>query len=160
MEIDFAPNPDSPHLKENKKSLFLSEFPKHGTILKTAEAVNVHRSTINRWKNDDPQFRQAFLELDNEVTETLEEAAMQRALAGSDTLTIFLLKSRRPEVYRDNFNYTLEKEMSKFRNDLIGTVINVINRTITTCCPACGKDLEVRKKLADEFNQLAKKPLE
>jgi len=154
---EFIPNPESPHLKEDKKILFLQEFPKHGTISKTAQAINIHRSSINRWRNEDPKFKEAFDDIENGLTDTLEESAMERALSGSETLTIFLLKSRRPQIYRENSQYNLNKKMVGFRDNLLSTIIGVIKQNLTDTCPSCHNGLDYRKRIVGQLQELAQK---
>jgi hypothetical protein len=111
--------------KEAKKPLFLEAFRKTGTIWGAARAVGISREAVYDWKENDPEFAQAFQEADEEVTELLESTAIQRAVEGvsqpvvykgrvvrdkdgqaiearrehSDALLMFLLRARRPEKY-------------------------------------------------------------
>src|SRR5206468_803097 len=50
----------------------------------------------------DEQFADAWEDALEAGTQVLEDEARRRALDRSDTLLIFLLKARRPHVYRDN----------------------------------------------------------
>ena len=82
-----------------------------------ANAAGVGRSTAYLWRQQDPQFAQKWDEAVAEGIDCLEEEARRRAVEGvkrpvyrggvfvgeitkySDRLLIFLLKTRRPEVY-------------------------------------------------------------
>ena len=112
--------------KQAKKALFIEAFRKAGTIWGAARAVGISRGSVYDWKENDPEFAQAFQEADEEITELLETTAIQRAVEGvsqpvvykgrvvrdkdgqpvearrehSDALLMFLLKARRPEKYR------------------------------------------------------------
>jgi hypothetical protein len=62
----------------------------------------INRSTYYRWRDSDPDFKQAADDAIEDGTDLLEDYALQRALDGeSDTLAIFLLKGRRREKYGD-----------------------------------------------------------
>jgi hypothetical protein len=50
----------------------------------------------------DAKFAREWAEIEEASTEQLERIAVRRASEGSDVLLIFLLKARRPEVYRDH----------------------------------------------------------
>lgn len=58
------------------------------------------RRTHYNWL-EDPDYADAFSDAEDQAVDTLEEEARRRALESSDTLLIFLMKSRRPELYRE-----------------------------------------------------------
>jgi len=53
------------------------------------------------WRREDPDFAEAWDEALEEGTDLLEDEARRRAMAGSDHLLMFILKSRRPAQYRE-----------------------------------------------------------
>ena len=61
--------------------------------------AGIHPSTYRRWRHDDSAFRDAVQSVEDQVTDHSVAEPHRRALARSDSLLIFLLKSRRPEVY-------------------------------------------------------------
>ncbi|MBI4057066.1 MAG: hypothetical protein HY399_05905, partial [Elusimicrobia bacterium] len=75
-----------------------------GTIKGACEAIGIARSTFYRWKQEDKEFHWTWLDADENLTDKLEDAAVQRALNGSDVLLIFLLKARRSKRYRDGYS--------------------------------------------------------
>lgn len=100
---------------------FLAAFDELGLVTEAARRANVGRSTVYRRREDDEAFAAAWEELEAIVVERMEEEAHRRAVEGveshkydkdgnllwtetkySDTLLIFLLKARRPGVYREN----------------------------------------------------------
>lgn len=103
-----------------KKPCFLAAYAKVGNVTAAAKISKCDRTHVYKWLKDDPEFVKAFEEAGNEATEHLEIEARRRAVEGtekpvfhkgevcgtireySDTLLIFLLKGRKPEVYRDN----------------------------------------------------------
>jgi hypothetical protein len=52
------------------------------------------------WRDDDPSFAAEWLDAAEAGIDLLEDEARRRAMAGSDLLLIFLLRNRRPDVYR------------------------------------------------------------
>lgn len=66
-----------------------------------AQAAGVCRKTLYNWRDENDEFREAMAEADEIVTDGLESVAVRHAMAGNVALLIFLLKSRRREVYGD-----------------------------------------------------------
>lgn len=64
-----------------------------------AERCGISRMTAYRWRQD-PAFQQACEAAQQWALDKLEASGYQRALAGSDLLTMFYIKRWRPE-YRD-----------------------------------------------------------
>lgn len=99
---------------------FLRAFEEHGTVAAACEAAKISRSTVylERQRNED--FALAWHDIEEATTERMEREAFRRGVEGveepvfqrgeqvgairkfSDTLLIFMLKSRRPEKYREN----------------------------------------------------------
>lgn len=79
----------------------LAELAQGYSVSAACRAQGIDRHTYYDWYNADPEFRALADEALNAGTDRLEDAALNRALLESDTLTIFLLKSRRPDIYRE-----------------------------------------------------------
>ncbi len=104
------------------KDTFLTAFEKVATINGAAVLAGVARATHYNWLHKDPAYAARFAESEEIATERLEQEARRRALDGvlepvfyqgeecgairkyDTALTIFLLKARRPEVYRERFD--------------------------------------------------------
>lgn len=97
-----------------KKADFLRHFADSGNVTKSALETRIDRTTVYRWKKEDPEFGVAFDEAEEMGGMALEDEAHRRAFEGSlivtkngsyrqhsDLLTIFLLKARFPEKYID-----------------------------------------------------------
>lgn len=82
--------------------LFLTEFRECGIVRRAAKVAEVSRSVVYDRLETDEAFRQVYNEAKEDSIERLEDRARDRAERDSDTLLIFLLKSLRPEVYREN----------------------------------------------------------
>lgn len=114
--------PDPLHkITHLKKRAFLLSFAECGNIRRAAEESGVTRRAHYFWLKEDPDYAEAFEDAKEMAIEALEEEARRRAHDGvdkpvfykgdkvatvkeySDTLLIFLLKSLRPEKYRDHY---------------------------------------------------------
>lgn len=91
-----------------------------GNVSKALEAAAMSRTAAYDWRNEDEDFRNAWDEVVEASTDDYEDEAWRRAFDGveepvfyqgknvgtinrkSDTLLMFMLKSRRPEKFRDN----------------------------------------------------------
>ncbi len=99
---------------------FLAAFRETGNVRLACKAAGVGRSSHYRWLEKDPAYREAFDQAKEDATDVLEAEAHRRAVEGveeqvgwyrgvaggtvrrySDVLLIFLLKSLRPERYRE-----------------------------------------------------------
>lgn len=101
------------------RETFLHELAETCMVSKAAEAAGVSRSTVYLERERNEEFAQRWADIDEAVIETLEEEAKRRALQGvtepvvsagkrlgtvqkySDSLMMFLLKAKRPHVYRE-----------------------------------------------------------
>ena len=89
----------------------LELFQELGTVTAACEGAGVSRQAHYNWLRDDADYKARFQALEDQCAVLLEDEARKRALAGSDTLLIFLLKGARPEKYR---------ERSEVKHDLSG----------------------------------------
>lgn len=119
-----ATKPDTQRVKAKtaaSKAAFLSALEETVTVIKAARVAGINRATVYAWLDADPEFAEAFREVDDGNVERLEAEAFRRAHDGvvkrekrneegeieyqeieySDTLLALLLKARRPNVYRD-----------------------------------------------------------
>ncbi len=107
-----------------KKEEFLGHLAGGNTVVVAAQGIAVSRKTVYEWRDKDPAFRAAWEQALEDGTQALEQEAFRRAVRGveepihyrgrkvdsvrrySDTLLIFLLKGRRPEIYRDRVEHS------------------------------------------------------
>ncbi len=101
-----------------RQQALLDAYEVYGTVLKACEVAKVPRSEHYRWLKN-PRYAERFREAEEHAVQALETEARRRAMVGhdkpvfykgepiaqirefSDTLLIFLLKAKRPEIYRD-----------------------------------------------------------
>ena len=111
--------------RQRKQSAFLAAFAEHATVAAAAKVADVGRRTHYDWLEADEAYAARFTDVEEGVTEALEAEARRRAQHGvdepvhyqgkkvdtirrySDTLLIFLLKARRPEMYRERVDHSL-----------------------------------------------------
>jgi hypothetical protein len=129
-----------PKRESVKQAQFLATYRTCGNIRKTAELTKIERRTHYKWMDNDPSYKERFMEAHEDAIESLEAEALRRAVDGvekpvfgsggqgvgtvkvgsireySDTLLIFLLKGAKPEKYRDNAKVQLEGSMNHTGN--------------------------------------------
>jgi hypothetical protein len=106
--------------KKDWRPAFLQAFAETGLVIEAAKKAKVARSTVYEERDRNQDFAKAWAAVEEWTTEEMEQEARRRAVLGveepvyhqgklidhvrrySDTLLIFLLKARRPEVYREN----------------------------------------------------------
>lgn len=103
-----------------KKALFLDALKANcGNVSRAAEVAGVSRVTVYRWRDRNPAVAEAWDNIVIETTEQAEQELYRRAVEGvnkpvfqggklvghirefSDTCLIFLLKARKPQMYRE-----------------------------------------------------------
>jgi hypothetical protein len=89
------------HLTHDAKAKFLAKLATGASITASAKAAGVHRQTYYDWRDSDPEFA---TEADHAIeagTDVLEDSALKQAKTGNTSLMVLLLKSRRPDKYKD-----------------------------------------------------------
>jgi hypothetical protein len=110
-------NPTNPTYEAKTK--FLKSLSRYGNVTKASKAARVHRSTPYDWKEEDEAFAKAWDVAIEQAADHLEAEAYPRAVTGvtrdvfyqgekiaterhySDSLLTLLLKSNRPEKFKD-----------------------------------------------------------
>lgn len=96
-------------VKGTKKS-FIATFSECGNISIACNIVGIHPMTVYGWLRNDEEFNEDYNTAVDFAVGTLEMEARRRAMEGSDRLLEFLLKSLKPEVYRER--YEVKQEVS------------------------------------------------
>ncbi len=90
-----------------KRDKFLSVLARGGSTTLAAKKAGIGRTTAYELGARDEQFKADWHDAVEQGTDTLEDAAVERAIKGkSDTMIIFLLKSRRKEKYAERQEHT------------------------------------------------------
>ncbi len=85
--------------KKDWRHTFLDALNTHGVITQAAKEAGVSRQTVYFERRNNQWFADEWEKALERGVDALEDAAKIRAFEGSDTLLIFLLKSRRREIY-------------------------------------------------------------
>lgn len=88
--------------RERWKDLFIEGFRESGIISHALMYAGVDRKVLRAALERDKEFLEEFHDAKADAIDSLETEAVRRAKDGSDQLLMFLLKSHRPEVYREN----------------------------------------------------------
>jgi hypothetical protein len=99
------------------KERALAKFMQIGTVKGACAAAGVPRRTWYNWMESDASFAALVVDASEHVSDELEEEAIARAKNGSDTLLMFLLRARRPFVYREK--QTIEVVSPDVQNRLV-----------------------------------------
>src|SRR5690242_9434258 len=112
-------------LTPEKEQVFLNSLAAGNTVVHASRAAGVTRATAYAQRKRSATFARAWAEAEEAGVQVMEQEAFRRAVKGllkpvasagkvvahvreySDTLLIFLLKARRPSVYRDTINVEL-----------------------------------------------------
>lgn len=70
-------------------------------VCKTCEKTNTSRANFYTWKEDDPDFAQALIDIEEELLDSCESTVYSRGQEKSDTLLIFALKHKRAHIWGD-----------------------------------------------------------
>lgn len=86
------------------QAAWIEAFRRRGTKLGACDDTGIDRKVVRDWMKD-PDFAQRFDDCDEDVTDMLKASAISQALKPEGTIDrIFLLKARRPEIYRDRLH--------------------------------------------------------
>ena len=136
---------------QQKKAAFLEAYAQIGTVVHAAQHVGLVRRTHYKWLAKDPDYAKQFAEADEEAVQHLEREARRRAIVGveepvfykgqvcgtvrkySDILLIFLLKSKRPDTYRDHqaVDVTLDLKPIEARRQKLAAALERVASAVT-----------------------------
>lgn len=88
--------------KKDWRKRFLATLAKTGNISAACRSAGISRTHAYNTRDEDESFKAQWDRAIDEAIDALESAAFSRAKKNSDVLLIFLLKSHRPEIYREN----------------------------------------------------------
>lgn len=86
---------------------FLASIESGNTVQCAAKSVGLSRQAFYKRRLIDTAFADDWDDAAEAGTQVLEQEATRRAMDGSDGLLMFLLKARRPAVYRENLRHVL-----------------------------------------------------
>jgi len=143
-------------IANKKKIIFLKALAKNGAVGAAAQAAGYADSQmVNKYRKQDPEFAEAWLEAENAAIDIWEAEAAKRAFEGvekgiyfrgqkvdsemqfSDGLAQFMLKAKRPEIYGE-----------RKRVD-----VNVGGQVGVAVLPMAGNDTEQWERESTEVNR-------
>lgn len=95
---------------KKRQEMFLQAYANTGTVYHACRMSGVSRCTMYYWRNNDKDFAYAMQVAIDCNTEQLEQACFQKAMKGDSLLMMFLLKARKPEVYREKYEVKIDVE--------------------------------------------------
>src|SRR5262249_49909516 len=84
---------------------FLTAYTQIGTIEGAARRCGQCRRNHYRWLHEDVLYADAFREAEEISVEELETVCQEMARSREQVPLLFLLKAKRPHIYRDNFDW-------------------------------------------------------
>jgi hypothetical protein len=82
-----------------RRDAFLRLLREGCSVAQAARAIGLGRRTMFDWKRDDEDFREAWDDAVETITENIESALARAALGGDTVSMIVWLKAHRPETY-------------------------------------------------------------
>lgn len=128
--------------KRDWAKAFLDAFKQIGIVGPAANHAGVSRHAVRMRTLRDPAFAKRYNEAVEESTERLEAVAFARATRTeepSDLLLMFMLKGRKPSIYRDNWKV----EHAVAEGTAVAPVVSSMGAVILL--PRDGFDEAVRK---------------
>ena len=92
---------------------FCEVFAATGNVRLAAGAAGVSRDAPYKRARRSPAFAARWERAREDAIDTLEAEARRRALTGSDTLLMFLLRAHRPERYRETLRIDIRAEAAR-----------------------------------------------
>jgi transposase-like protein len=86
-------------LTPKRREVFLQMLGAGLTVDKAARAIGVSRDTVYGWRRSDECFRRDWEAAIDISTDAVEAGLLEAAKNGDVTASIFLLRSRKPEIY-------------------------------------------------------------
>jgi len=84
-----------------RRALFLRELMRSPVVGRAARQAGISVNSVYRLKREDERFSMAMDEALTAAIDDIEQVAIDRALEKSDKLLEMILKSKRPEEYRE-----------------------------------------------------------
>ena len=118
-----------------KKQLMLEALRKSLGIVTTAcLSAGISRESHYNWLKDDPEYKKSVEALDDVVLDFAESQLHKRINEGSDTATIFFLKTKgkkrgyieKQEITQTNLNVEVAEVTDEMQNELLNTLKRMI----------------------------------
>jgi hypothetical protein len=107
--------------RDGQKEKFLEALSEGSSVEGACRGTGIGRQTAYDWRSNDKEFAIDWECALKAGTGFLEDEAVKRAMDHSDTLLIFLLKARKPEMYCDKYRamkHSQERELPSHKIDI------------------------------------------
>ena len=91
-----------------QRTVFLAALEQGYSVTFARKKAGLDRATVKAWRSGDDGFAEAWDAAVEAGTDLLEDLARERVATGGDSLLMFLLKSRRPEKYRERHDHQVD----------------------------------------------------
>ena len=91
-----------------QRTVFLAALQQGYSVTFARKKAGLERAALTAWRAQDDGFAKAWDVAVEEGTDLLEDLARERVATGGDSLLMFLLKSRRPEKYRERHDHQVD----------------------------------------------------
>jgi hypothetical protein len=100
-------------MARNWRPVFLKALEHGCSIAEACRLAGVSRQCAYRARQRSPAFAEQWTEAEQTGVDALEDEAFRRAMNGSDSLLMFLLRAKRPHIFRDSvrMEHDLGKEL-------------------------------------------------
>lgn len=97
------------------RDLFLQAYAEEPNVSRAAKSAGIQRNTAYKARERDPELRQRWDDIREGHVDSLEAGAFQRAIDGTsgDSLTIFMLKQNRPDIYQQDTGGATPEEVGR-----------------------------------------------
>lgn len=91
-----------------QRTVFLAALEQGYSVTFARKKAGLDRAVLKAWRAGDDGFAEAWDAAVEAGTDLLEDLARERVATGGDSLLMFLLKSRRPEKYRERHDHQVD----------------------------------------------------
>ena len=117
-----------------KKAMIEALKKSLGIVTTACKEVGIERQTNYNWLKDDPEYKAQVEALDDMVLDFAESKLHQSINNGSDTATIFFLKTKgkkrgyieKQEITQTNLNVEVAEVTDEMQNELLNTLKRMI----------------------------------
>jgi len=153
----------SERTRRAKQSKFLDAFRNSKTVSGSVRITRTSRQTHRNWLATDPEYAERFQDVNDELTDELEQELRRRAMEGSeepmyhkgervgfrkrrsDACLVLLLKAKRPELFRDPADISNEIDHSPTAIDPSVLTNDELEMARTLARKAAGLDEEAEE---------------
>jgi hypothetical protein len=93
---------------KQQRMAFLAALGQGYSVTFAGNEAGLARAALIAWRAEDDDFAQAWDAAVEAGTDLLEDLARDRVATGGDSLLMFLLKSRRPDKYRERHDHQVD----------------------------------------------------